>query len=332
MAARIRVIPSPDARTAWTDRPAIPMPDSVHHADLCGWHVQSDLALPELARWRGPEGPAEITIAFGKVPERLGPLRLETPAVQIDAAGRARFSAAGVASFLIEGGNRCTIAAEIDRDAPDIRLFLLGTAFGVLCHQRGVLPIHAATVEIDGEAVLLAGPSGAGKSTLAAGFLRRGFRILGDDVAPLSFESGKVVVRPGLRRLRLWADSIAALDWRTDGMERCRQGLEKFSRTLDEGPAAEPLAPRAVVHLHVKTGDAEATFERLKGRRAFESLRREIYRRRSLVALAGENADLRRALEATGGIPQHYVFARAHQYQDLDVGVDMIVETVRSGR
>jgi len=36
------------------------------------------------------------------------------------------------------------------------------------------MPLHAATVEIDGEAVSFAGASGAGKSTLAAAFLRRG--------------------------------------------------------------------------------------------------------------------------------------------------------------
>src|SRR5687767_37791 len=64
----------------------------------------------------------------------------------------------------------------------NLRLYLLGSAFGALLHQRGLLPLHANAVEIDGKAVAFMGASGEGKSTLAAWFHDRGFNIIADDV------------------------------------------------------------------------------------------------------------------------------------------------------
>ncbi len=43
-------------------------------------------------------------------------------------------------------------------------------------------PFHAAAVERDGRAVLLAGPSGSGKSTVAYAAAQRGYRVLAEDL------------------------------------------------------------------------------------------------------------------------------------------------------
>ena len=76
-------------------------------------------------------------------------------------------------------------------NVPDanIRLYLLGSAMGVLLHQRGLLPLHANAVEIDGKAFAFMGASGSGKSTLAAWFHDHGYRIIADDVCAVRFET-----------------------------------------------------------------------------------------------------------------------------------------------
>lgn len=72
-------------------------------------------------------------------------------------------------------------------------------AFGAIFRSlldrvAGFLVLHAAAVERDGRAFLVAGPSGTGKTTLALGLLERGWRLLSDDFAPL--ERGTGLVHP----------------------------------------------------------------------------------------------------------------------------------------
>ena len=45
----------------------------------------------------------------------------------------------------------------------DVRAYLLGTAIGALLHQRGLLPLHASAVEVNGRAVAFIAPAGHGK-------------------------------------------------------------------------------------------------------------------------------------------------------------------------
>ncbi|MCP4661271.1 MAG: hypothetical protein GY856_38190 [bacterium] len=66
---------------------------------------------------------------------------------------------------------------------------------------RSHLLLHAGALEHRGRGVLLAGGSGAGKSTLALELVRRGFKLLSDDVAAIRMSDG--VVEPFPRSLGL---------------------------------------------------------------------------------------------------------------------------------
>ena len=116
-----------------------------------------------------------------------------------------------VARYRIEGGTEIVVDAHPSAPDRNIRLYLLGLAFGALLHQRGLLPLHANAVEVDGKAVAFMGESGAGKSTLAAWFHDRGHRIVADDVCVVGFsKGGQAFAHPGLPRLRLWDEALEA--------------------------------------------------------------------------------------------------------------------------
>ena len=62
------------------------------------------------------------------------------------------------------------------------------------CHQYLVL--HAAVVERNGRAAILAAPPGSGKSTLCAGLVNRGWRLFSDELALIDTVTGELVAFP----------------------------------------------------------------------------------------------------------------------------------------
>jgi hypothetical protein len=57
----------------------------------------------------------------------------------------------------------------------------LPITIGVMGTTVGVIPLHSACLDRDGQALLLAGNSGAGKSTLSVALARAGFALISDD-------------------------------------------------------------------------------------------------------------------------------------------------------
>jgi hypothetical protein len=66
--------------------------------------------------------------------------------------------------------------------------------FGEMLRRlEGIFFVHGAVVSDSRRTLVLAGPSGRGKTTLALALMRRGFRLLSDDFAPLRRADGMVI-------------------------------------------------------------------------------------------------------------------------------------------
>lgn len=84
---------------------------------------------------------------------------------------------------------------------------LLPVAVGLLGITMGIVPLHAACLDRNGEGLLLAGLSGAGKSTLAMGLTQRGFSLISDDWTYVTRHDGPLTAH-GLRApVKLLPDS-----------------------------------------------------------------------------------------------------------------------------
>ena len=75
-------------------------------------------------------------------------------------------------------------------------------------------------------ASICVGDSGAGKSTLAAGFLKRGFEVLADDVVPVD-DQGRAIA--GFARIKLWQDTADRLGIDTAGLRRIMPDMDKYN-------------------------------------------------------------------------------------------------------
>ena len=142
---------------------------------VSGLSVASEIALPGLIAG-GPERTAQVTIRRGPVPESLRAASASGPTWQI-AGKQFLLRIPDIARFLLTDGSEIVVAPETEAGAADIPIFILGTAFGILLHQREHIVLHASAVRVGDKAVLFCGSSGAGKSTLAAALAQRGYRF-----------------------------------------------------------------------------------------------------------------------------------------------------------
>jgi hypothetical protein len=126
----------------------------------------------------------------------------------------------------------------------------------LLCFRaRGDLPLHAAAVEIDGGAVLLAAPRTYGKTTMAAAFHRAGCRVLSEDTSCVRVAGGDAAVVPGPAMLRLRHDVAERLELPRAVL--LGEDDDRVHYALAEPGDCEPLPLRAVLFLDESEGAAE---------------------------------------------------------------------------
>ena len=107
-----------------------------------------------------------------------------------------------------------TIACSISASGNEAEAahLLAGPVIAYYLERAGLTVLHGSAVRFGSASAVFLGRSGAGKSTLAAAFVRAGHRLLTDDVVVLERRNGKVILRPGPPRLRLYPTSSVSPD------------------------------------------------------------------------------------------------------------------------
>jgi hypothetical protein len=257
-------------------------PDRPHRYCVFGLTISSELPLPELSTNQPSENADELAIRLDRVPETLTSPSTERRfrASRIEVCGdEALVVIDKVARYLIRAGREIIVDPVPEASDRTVRLFLLGSTFGVLCHQRGLLPLHANAVVANGEAVAFCGRAGIGKSTLAAHFQARGYQVLCDDVCVVSFDAdGSPLAWPGLPRLKLWRDAAEKFGRGEEMLERAVDGLDKFHVPL----TAAARGPYPLSHVYVLSNLADggaSDIVRLLGKNALQAIMTNTYRK-----------------------------------------------------
>lgn len=108
--------------------------------------------------------------------------------------------------------DRATIVrTELVGDA-DLASVFVGPIVGAILRLRHRLVLHAATVALDGHAIIFVGSSRSGKSTHAAALVQRGWQALADDLAAITPHGPHFHVESGYSRLRVRPGTAELLD------------------------------------------------------------------------------------------------------------------------
>jgi hypothetical protein len=132
----------------------------------------------------------------------------------------------------------------------DIRAFLLGTIFAVLCHQRGLLPLHASAVSTETGVAAFLARSGQGKSSLVANLANRGFHIVADDICLVeSSVSGDPLVIPTAPWLKLWRASLQQLGQPIEGLDQVFSEDDKYRVPIQGATSGNASVRQAIRNL-----------------------------------------------------------------------------------
>lgn len=112
-------------------------------------------------------------------------------------------------------------------------LVLAGQISIFALHHLGYPCLHTSAVITDRGAIAFLGPKGQGKSTMAASLLRRGARLLTDDILPLLARSDGVYGVPSLPLMKLWQSSVEGTLELDEELPNLTTGLDKKLLTLD---------------------------------------------------------------------------------------------------
>ena len=239
-----------------------------------GQTLSSALELPEWAAFS--VAPAAPTLRFEL--NAPAPLSADEP-VQIERS-ICRFVVPEVALYQVSAGQTVSVTPAPDAQQREIRLFLLGSAWGIAQYQRGEFALHAGVVGVGANGVgangvgdesshgagclAFCGASGAGKSSSVAWLVAQGYQLWSDDLSVCQFDQGAPAVWPSTRRLKLWRESLDALGRATDDLVRDHFRQEKFHWELETPRSlaqAAPLPLRAIYLL--EWGEPECV--RLRG-------------------------------------------------------------------
>jgi len=276
---------------------------SNHDYTAFGLHLASPFPCPELSP--GPSTP-DVIIRYGDVPDALPAPRKRGVRYQA-APGQLLLSVDGVARFLVLDGKEIVIARAPECDDESLRLFLLGSALGALLQQRGLLPLHASAVQVDGACVAFLGRSGVGKSTLASALLQRRYRLVADDIGAIDLGSeGIPLVYPGYPQVKLWADAVRRLHLSREGLRRVRPQMDKHAWGLDESFCPEALPLRRLYVLH-SANSPDLTVQPITGGAKLEALKNHTYREPFLDGLASRAPQFRIAAAITRHVAMYYL-------------------------
>jgi len=214
--------------------------------DYAGLRITSELELPE---WESflharPFTDQDVVIRLEPAENEEFAALLAEPIIS---SNEYQFLVPEVGAFRITNGNEIVVFPLPTTGKNELRLFLLGSAWGALCYQRGLFAVHASAVRTGNEAVLFCALQGKGKSTMTAFLAAGGCALVSDDLCCIAVQyQERPLVYPSTQRFRLWKDTLAALGWNNNELERDHFRFDKFLLPSRETPDIGPIPLKAI--------------------------------------------------------------------------------------
>lgn len=234
------------------------------------------------------------------------------------------------AYYRVVGESLIQVMPEEGADPREIRIFLLGVCFSILMVNRGIAPMHASGVMIDGKAYIIVGDCGAGKSTLGAAFRKAGYKLISDDIVGLSIDSNnKLTAYPGYPQQKLWQQSLDYLNMEAAHFDQILDNYAKFAVPFRDQFVKDPLPLAGIFELE-KADIPQIAMRPLKSLERVQLIRYHLFLGKVLNELSKEQWLLNLAAKTALAIPFYQLKRPVNGFTAPEL-VDQIINTVREG-
>lgn len=254
--------------------------------------VSADIDLGARVTAASVDRDADVTVCEGDVPATIG---AENGALRYQLKpGEFLLNAPDGSRHYVKDGRTIIYSRGEGSHDSDLTLFLLGSAWGALCYQRGLIPIHASGNLINGKVFAFTGHSGAGKSTLAANLAKRGHEFFTDDtlIFDPAADGRGALCYAGQKQLKLWGDAVQKTGAEALQPVRANADMDKHY-AAPPSPSAATVAELAKLYV-LRRAQSNApernTIERLSGSEALQAFRRNLFRPQYAEVLMGRKA------------------------------------------
>lgn len=158
----------------------------------------------------------------------------------------------------------------------EAKVYILGIAISIYLLKKGIFSLHGSTIYKKNKGLTFAGTSGAGKSTMVTYFIDNGYYLVADDVSRIELPINSAPkVHPGISQVRLWPDSVLALNRDPQSLPLVVNKLDKRRLAIEKiSPSAVELS--AIILLKPSPVDQPRLYQ-LKGEERFLAIAENIY-------------------------------------------------------
>ncbi len=296
------------------------------HYHYAGLSIASELPIPEWSIFerKKPDRNVDVRILLDRIRQTDTPGRSESWL----SPDEFRLCIPEAGEYRIMHGREIVVSPAPAAGEGEVRLFLLGSAWGALCYQRGIPAMHASVVLTSAGAVAFCGAPGAGKSTLAAWLLARGYELVSDDLCCVDVTGPVPRVYLSAPRLKLWSDALAMLELSSEGLARDLCRMDKFiiELTADKKPVRRAAIPlRAVCVL--EWGNPGLT--RLRGMNALRRLVSSATYRTSFIESLGKTGSYWEQCVQLARLTPVWVLRRPQNWAAMEGAISRIAQQWR---
>lgn len=217
--------------------------------------IFSEILLPELIPAKNPHKAIDVNIVRStiKFPELL-PTSIHRRGVMAESSkdedGAIYLRWEGIAGYKSVNGDTLHVEPYTD-DMEVLSLFTVSEALGCVLLQRGLLLLHASSVQVGEVAYSFLGEPGAGKSTTASAFVKHGALLLSDDLTAICFDNAnRPYVLPAYPQLKIWENTVNGLEFDRSELVPVAEGINKFSLRPNQSFPEKPVPLAKIFLLH----------------------------------------------------------------------------------